>query len=162
MPIPAGPSGLPEWAPSLSEVADYTTARTLVPQPDGSNVEVYTFTASTRPTDSQVTRIISDACGWVTVKCGTIHADLVGSANRVATQWASGYVELRYPERSHLPREDAIATAKELLKRVDKDRDELAAANEALTGEDPQDSGFLVVAPVWSFPSAASWGDTTL
>ena len=162
MPVPAGPSDLPSWAPSLSEVADYCTARTLVPQPDGSNLEVDSFTASTRPTDTQVNRIIADACGWVTLKCGTLDASLGAAGNSVAAQRSAGFIELRFPERSHLPREDAIATAKELLKEADKARDDLQRANELLTGEDPTDAGVAVVLPYWSFPEPSPVGDLTL
>lgn len=162
MPIPAGPSTSPDWAPTLAEVADYTTARTLVPQANGSNLEVYAFSTTTRPTADQVTRIIADACGWVTLKCGTIDASLNVSANSCAALRSAGLVELRYPERAHVNREDAIATAKELLKQADQAREELHLANQALTGEDPQDSGFLEIAPVWSFPSAVAWGDSLL
>jgi hypothetical protein len=162
MPIPAGPTSAPSWAPTLEEVADYTTARTLVPQPDGSNAEVFAFSSTTRPTADQVTRLISDAVGWITLKCGAIHDDLAGQANGIAAQRVAGFIELRYPERQSANREDAIATAKELLKLAEAARDELAAANEALTGEDPQDSGFLVVAPVWSFPAATTYGDLNL
>jgi hypothetical protein len=163
MPIPAGPSTLPDWAPTLAEVADYTTARTLVPNPTtGANDEQDAFTTTTRPTAARVTRLIADACGWVTLKCGTIDETLRPQANTVASLFACGNIELYYPERSHLNREDAIATAKERLKQAEKARDELALANEALTGTDPQDSGFLEIAPVWSFPSAVAWGDQLL
>lgn len=167
MPIPAGPGDpspvpLPDWAPTVTEVADYCTARTLVPQPDGSNAEQSAFTSSTRPTADQVGRIIVDAVAWITLRCGTIHTDLYVAANGICAQRSAGYVELRFPERSSATREDAIATAKELLKLAEAGREELAAANEALTGEDPQNSGFLEIMPLWSFPEPVSWGDQLL
>jgi hypothetical protein len=152
--VPAGGgSTLPAWAPTLSEVADYCTARTLVAQPDGSNREEIAFNGSTRPSDAQVTRIIQDACNEVLTRCGALDTSLAAAANRVSAQLAAGYVELRYPEHSSATREDAIKTAQELLKRADKALEQLAKANEAATGTDPEDPAAHIM-PVWSFPPA--------
>lgn len=155
MPVPAGGDGLPVWAPSLQEVADYCTARTLVPQTDGSNLEQPGFSGQTRPTDTLVTRLIADAVGAVLVRTGTLDATLYGQANTVAAIMAAGYVEMRYPERQSANRGDAITTGEFLLKRADLLLEQLAARNEALTGEDPDDPGGVFGAlPVWSFPPA--------
>jgi hypothetical protein len=154
MPVPAGgASTLPDWAPTLSEVADYCTARTLVPQPDGSNREESGFNSSTRPTDAQVTRIVQDACNEVLTRCGALAPSFTAAANRVSAQLAAGYVELRYPERSSGTRDEAIKTAQELLKRADRALEQLAGANEAATGVDTEDPAAQVL-PVWSFPAA--------
>lgn len=152
MPIPAGGDPtLPDWTPTLDEVADYCTARTLVPQTDGSNVELSGFTSVTRPSAEQVARLIADAVGWVQLRTGTVHATLAGQANMVATVRTAGFIELRVPERQHVNRDDAIATSDRLLKLADQMRADLALANEATTGTDPEDPGSHVL-PVWSFP----------
>lgn len=153
MPVPAGGDGLPVWAPSLQEVADYCTARTLVPQTDGSNLEQPGFSGQTRPTDTLVTRLIADAVGWVQLKTGDLDASLYGQGNMVATVRTAAFVELRFPERQSQNRDDAITTAKELLKQADQMRADLAAANEAVTGTDPEDPAAHLM-PVWSFPAA--------
>lgn len=154
MPIPAGdPTGLPTWAPTLAEVAAYCTARTLVPQSDGSNLEAAGFSSVTRPTADLVTLLISDAVAWVLLKTGDLDTTLHDSGRSVATQRVAGFIELRYPERQSANREDAITTAKELLKQADQMRADLAARNEAVTGEDPDDPGGVSgTLPVWSFP----------
>jgi hypothetical protein len=154
MPVPAGgATTLPAWAPTLSEVAAYCTARTTVAQPDGTNREELAFGGATRPTDVQVTRFIQDACGWVLMRTGPLDDSLTGQANAAATVRCAGFVEMRVPERSSATRDEAIATAKELLRQADAMREDLAKANEAATGTDPEDPAAHIM-PVWSFPPA--------
>jgi hypothetical protein len=162
VPIPAGGGTTPpDWTPTLDEVADYCTARTLVPQLDGSNLELQGFDSTTRPSASQVARIIADSVAWVQLKAGVLDATLYTAANMVATVRTAGFIELRFPERQSTNRDDAITTAKELLKQADQMRNDLALANEVITGDDPTDpddpdgpGGGSGVLPVWSFPPA--------
>lgn len=153
MPTPAGPSSAPAWTPTLEEVADYCTARTLVAQPSGSNLEVFAFSSVTRPTAQQVARLIEDAVGAILVRTGTLDATLYSQANTVAAIMAAGYVEMRTPERQSATRENAITTGEFLLKRADALLDQLVARNTVLTGVDADDEdAVFAVAPVWSFP----------
>lgn len=159
MPIPAGDtSTLPDWAPTLDRVAAYTVARTLVPQADGSNLEVAAFSSTTRPTSDQVAQFVADACQWILTRTGAIDASLVGTASSLAARRAAAHVELRYPERQSQNRDDAVQVYDRLIKETDADLTALAAANEAVTGTDPEDPAALVM-PVWSFPQAPQWGD---
>jgi hypothetical protein len=154
MPIPAGgDSELPDWAPTLDEVAAYCTARTLVPQSHGSNLEKPAFDSTTRPTADLVTLLIADAVAWVLLKTGDLDTTLNDAARSVSCQRTAGLIELRFPERQSANRDDAITTAKELLKQADQMRTDLTARNESVTGEDPDDPGGVFgTLPVWSFP----------
>jgi hypothetical protein len=153
MPIPAGPDlgGLPTWAPSLDRVAAYCTARTLVPQTNGANVEQPAFSSTTRPTAEQVAVFVADACTWLLGRTGNLHATLEPTAAGICAIRAAGFVEMRYPERQSANRDDAITTGKFLLQQADQMLAGLIVRNEALTGTDPAQP--VSVLPYWSFPA---------
>lgn len=150
--VDAAPSG-PSWAPDLPRVADYIPQRTLVGAVDGYGSPADSFTPDTHPTDAQVTRLIAEACTWVTTRTGTIDASLVDSATSCAALRTAGMVELAYPDTS---RDAGVAT--ELLRQADAMRTDLAKANEAITGDDPEDPAAHLL-PLWSFPAADPNGD---
>ncbi len=156
MPIPAGDgSTLPDWAPTLDRVAAYCTARTLTAQIDGANVELPAFTSTTRPTADAVNEFIADAVAWVLLKTGPLDASVAAAGTTCAALFAASSVEDRYPERQSANRGDAITTAKDLYNKAVQMRADLAARNEAVTGEDPDDPGGVFgTLPVWSFPPA--------
>lgn len=156
MPIPAGSTTLPDWTPALWDVADRLPGRTLVVGVDGSNVEVATFSAATRPTDTQVARLVAAAVAWVTVRCGVLDPSLYEMGTATAATYTAGCVERGYPDRQHTNRDDAITTATDLFKQAADMREDLHAANEALTGQDPEDVGPFEIVPVYSFPAGVN------
>lgn len=154
MPIPAGPSPtLPDWAPTREQVAAYVPRRTLVGTTDGYGAAAGTWDTTTYPTGVQVDSLISDACNWVLLATGALDATLEASAAVVAAKYASAYVELGYPDN----RED-LSDVKWLLDAATADRKALAAANIALTSQDPSTDTDDVL-PVFSFdcPTDYSW-----
>lgn len=147
----------PSWAPTVDQVADYVTSRTVtqavgVEQPSG------TFSASTYPTDTQVNRLIVSACDWVTTATGTLSTTLYANAADVAALRAAGMVELSYPERNN-----DVSTAQLLLAQADNGLKALVLANVPASGALPI-SGAL---PVWQMPDATTsvwniYGDTNI
>ncbi len=159
MPIPSGPAAdLPTWAPSLERVAAYVPSRPLAPQADGSNTDLRTFDATTRPTAGQVWLIIADAVGWVTDATGTLDSTVYGSANAVAAIRAAAFVELGYPERNDPMKSTANTTSDRLFKQADQMLAALVARNKAITGSDGDDpdTAFEVL-PMWSFDAPPAW-----
>jgi hypothetical protein len=155
--------GGPVWTPTRSRVASYVPSRPLVPAADGSNRDLMTFDATTRPTGGQVDQLIADAVNWVTDETGTLDARLFESATACAAIRAAGFVELGYPERSDPMKATANTTSDRLLKQADQMLERLAARNAALTGADggtPDPAVALM--PLYSFPPAPSWGDQLL
>lgn len=154
MPIPAGPSPtLPAWAPTREQVAAYVPRRTLVGTTDGYGIAALTWTDETYPTGASVDSIIADACNWVLLATGALDSTLEGSAATIATLRAAGWVTRTYPDN----RED-LDDAKELLDRAEADLKRLAAANIALTSQDPSTDADDVL-PEFSFPEPVSYGD---
>ncbi|UWP85880.1 hypothetical protein Dfulv_17175 [Dactylosporangium fulvum] len=152
-------AGGPEWTPTRARVASYVPSRPLVPAPDGSNVDLMTFDATTRPTGAQVDLHIADAVRWVTDATGELDAVLHESATAVAAIRAAAFVELGYGERDKGMRDTANQTSDRLFKQADQMLAALAARNEALTGVDP---AVFEVMPVYSFPSPSPYGDRDL
>lgn len=158
MPIVAGPSGLPDWTPTLDRVAAYVQRRTLVEADDGYGNIVRTFTDATHPPASVVTLLIADATRWVTDRTGALDLTLNDSATGLSARWVAAHTLLDYPDNT-----DDIRIAEILLKQLEAELKALAARNETLTGEDPDDpDGVFEVAPVYSFPCAPAYGDYLL
>jgi len=144
---------LPTWAPDVGQVGVYIPGRTLS-IPLGEHLG--TFDPTTRPTDDWVAQIIDDACGWVTLKTGTIHSSLEGAARSCAAIRAAAAVELGWPDRNA-----DVDTAQQLHEQAARLRDDLHEANLALTGADPTDpSGAVPV--LYGFPAAPAWGDLNI
>lgn len=155
MPVLAGPassSGMPDWAPSLERVAAYVPSRPLVPQPDGSNIDLPAFDSTTRPTSAQVWLIIADAVAWVTDATGDLDLTLYQSANACAAIRAAAFVELGYPERDDPMKSTANTTSDRLFKQAEQMLKGLVARNKAITGTDGDDpEAVFEVAPAYSF-----------
>jgi hypothetical protein len=149
------------WTPSRSRVAGYCPGRTLVPATDGSNTAILTFDDTTFPTGVQVDQFARDAAAWVLVDTGPVHATLYDMAQATAAVYAAACVERGYPERQAANRAEAITTADDLFKQADGMRTDLARANHALTGTDPEDPVAQLV-PLWAFPPPSKWGDLDL
>lgn len=154
MPIPAGPSpSVPSWAPSRQQVAAYVPRRTLVGNTDGHGDAALTFDSTTYPTGPTVDSLIADACAWVLTATGALDATLETAAAAIAAKHAAGYVELGYPDNR-----DDLSDVKWLLEQAATDLKSLAAANIAITADDPSTSADSLL-PAYSFPSAPTYGD---
>lgn len=153
MPTPAGPDDLPAWTPTLAQVAAYVPRRTLVGAVDGWGATQHTFTADTTPSSSEVLKLITDAVQWVGLAAGTVIDALAESATSAAAMRCAGYVELTYPDNR-----DDLGDAKTLLDQATALRKDLAAANIALTADDPSTDADNQL-PQWSFPAAPDYGD---
>ncbi len=149
----------PAWAPSLVQVASYIPARTAAVATI-SDTLAGTFSAQTRPTDTQVTSLISDACAWVLLRTGVIITTgpsaepLARMATATAAVRTAGMVELSYPIRAA-----DINTADKLLAQADSMLAELVTAN---TVAGAIDAGPAVLLPTGSFPPPPRWGDDLL
>lgn len=156
-------AGGPDWTPTRQRVASYVPSRPLVPAVDGSNTDLMTFDATTRPTGGQVDVIIMDAVGWVLDATGALDTSLHQSANACAAIRAAAFVELGYPERSDPMKATANTTADRLFKQADAMLASLVGRNKAITGADGDDPDpVFAVLPVWTFPAPAAHGDTLL
>lgn len=140
---------LPAWAPSLADVGDYVTSRTVDENTPGSDTPTGTFSATTYPTDQQVLRLISSAVQWVLNVTGPVAASLEASAASVAAMRAAALVELSYPVRNA----DVDAVTTPLLAEARFARDELVAANLAQGGVGFNSTG----APLGAFPEPVGW-----
>lgn len=149
----------PTWAPALTDVAARVPHRTVAVD-TVSDALLNTFTVATRPTNTQVDLLITEACAWVMVTAGeivttgalaTVLADL---AKATAATYAAAKVELAYPVRdADLNTGDALLVeAKDMLARLD-------AANRQAGAIDPDNP---VLLPLWSFPAAPAWADVNL
>lgn len=150
---PASPAAAVAWRPELWQVADHIPGRTLVGAVDGYGNALATFTADTHPTDQQAQRLITAACAWVLAKTGPVDATLTDLAQTVAATWAAARIELTWPDNR-----DDLNTADQLYKQATDMRDDLWRANEAVTGQDPEDPQAHLF-PVYSFPAPEPWGD---
>jgi hypothetical protein len=146
----------PDWIPTIDQVADYVTSRTVTTTP-GDDEPSGTFSADTYPTGDQVDRLIEAACNWVLSVTGPIAAALNDNAADVAALRAAGMVELSYPVR-----DGDINTAELLLAQALLGRTDLVKANTAATGVDPGGGLASTLLPQWSFPDPVAWGDTNL
>lgn len=139
----------PTWTPTLAQVASYVPSRTLAVN-DPTGTPLGTFSAATRPTDTQVNGLIADAVAWVSMKTGTVDVSLEGAATACSAMRAAGLVEITWPER------DAdVNTGQTLLDQAEKMRAELETANEKITGVDP---GSIALPPYYSFPDPLETG----
>ncbi|HLL69016.1 MAG TPA: hypothetical protein VK453_25375 [Micromonosporaceae bacterium] len=152
------------WAPTLPQVADYVPVRTIVGAADGSGDALNTFDTTTRPTATQVGRLIEESEAWVTVRVGTVDPSLHTFATQCAALRTAGMIEQSYPDRA-----DDLNSAATLLKLAYDAREDLYRANVAITRDDPAvpgvpDSGDATgqPMPVWSFPPAVTYGDHLL
>jgi hypothetical protein len=144
--------GVP-WAPSLSHVAAYVPARTLARD---SETHELTFNSETLPTGVQVQQLVVDAVAWVQARTGpTIDVSLYDQAKACAAIWAAAAVERGFPDEE----DESLRRAKDLQALVEQMREDLARANEAISGVDPTDPADLVL-PLWSMPDPVPWGDT--
>lgn len=150
-------TGGAEWTPDRAQVADYVPGRTLANDLTGARL---TFDDNTTPTGQMVDRMIGEAVSWVTVKTGTdIDESLWQFAGSCAAVYTAAMIERGYPTRA-----DDLTTADALYKQAVAMRDDLAKANEAVTGDNPNDPGAGVM-PMYSFPDAPdcppSWWTNT-
>jgi hypothetical protein len=153
---PASPQAAVAWRPEAWHVADYIPGRTLVGAVDGYGNALNTFSNDTHPPLGTVQRLITAGCAWVGAKVGTVDDSLTDLARAAAACWAAAQVERGYPDNSK-----ETSDAAELFRQANAMRDDLQRANEAVTGEDPDDPQAHLM-PVWSFPDArtiAPWGD---
>jgi len=153
---PTTPTGLPAWAPSLSQVGARIPTRTREVGVD--NLYSGTFTTATYPTAAQVNILLADTCDLIAARVGTPIEAAAYPALRVAatlrTAWA---VEVAYPER------DAdVAVYAGLLAEADA---ALAAAQDtnraAGGGTDLDSAGEPLVLVSYGFPDAPAWSDVT-
>jgi hypothetical protein len=152
--VVAADSALLAWSPTLTQVADYVPARTRPGTPGaGDDTLTGTFTASTRPTGEQVTRLAAAAAAHVSGTVGTVDPTLYSLATAAAAQRAAAYVEYAYPERSA-----DLDTGDKLLALADATLTRLQAANVAITGVPIG----AVLLPVWSMPAPTTYGDLSL
>lgn len=96
-PPPLDPFALPDWAPSVQDVAALLRARTK----DATGREVGDFTADTRPTDTDVERLLIFGCGDLTANLGTnVPESLWAEARALAALKTACYVEQSFwPEQ---------------------------------------------------------------
>lgn len=145
MPIPAGPAPtLPDWAPTREQVAAYVPRRTIIGTTSGHGQSSETWSDLTYPTGVSVDSLIADACNWVLLATGELHETLTAQATVVASRWAAGHAELGYPDNR-----DDLQDVRLLLEQATADRKLLAAANTALTGDDPSTAADDVLPDVW-------------
>lgn len=147
------PYALPTWAPDRMRVADYIPRRTLRTGAGQPSAAALTFTDETRPTGSEVDRLIVDACAWVTVVTGPVDESLWKMATATAAVWTAAVIERDYPTR-----QGDVSTADLLMQQATQMRTDLQRANEVITGDDPDDPAAHIL-PVWSFPRPVDWGD---
>jgi hypothetical protein len=150
------PAALVAWRPDLPDVAAYVPRRTLVGAVDGYGNPLDTFDATTFPRAAQVHRLITDACAWVGLAAGPVDTTLVDMARACAAIRAAAMIEAGYPDNR-----DDLSNADVLLKQAEQMRRDLAAANVALTHEDPATTVDDLL-PLWSFPDPSPVGDLLL
>lgn len=153
MPVPAGGPTLPAWAPTLAQVAAYVPRRTLTGSTTGFGTANEMFTPDTRPTADAADMVLTDACNWVLVATGALDVTLEGAAQSCAAVRAAGFISLTWPDLV-----DELEDARRLLDEAEKMRADLAAANIAVTADDPA-TGEDNVLPEFVFPAASPTGD---
>jgi hypothetical protein len=155
MPAPAGgyedPATLPDWAPTVLNVADYlphrTLAQDLTTNTQGEDVYELTFDDTTRPTGTIVTRLIADGVSWVTSRVYPLNTLSEPMAGVLVKLWASAWIERSWPAD-----DSSLERARDFEKRIDLMLADLVAANDVANGTG--DYGIDVL-PMWSgFPPA--------
>lgn len=160
--VPSPTAGGPTWWPGRSRVANYVPARTLSTEPGeigdaGSDAApLLTFDSHTRPTGVMVDRLIADAAARVTARVGTVADSLHDAASVVVAILAAVAVERGWPDDQDTSQ--SLARARDLEAQADRLLTELATANEAVSGENPNSPGSNVL-PRWAFPQPVPWGD---
>lgn len=150
--LPDASDSRPDWAPFLSDVADYIPRLTVDMVTPGSAIEFGTFVGGvTTPSDEQAMRLIDKAVASVVATVGTVQPALTGLANTVASLRAAAAIQRAYSRSSS---DQSIAN--DLDKRADAETARLLAANAAAGASTPE-----ALLPVYSFPQAPSWGDVT-
>lgn len=155
--IPAGPAtpDVPDWAPTVQQVADYLPHRTILRSTTstGENEDNYRFTwdETTTPPGTTVERLIANGVGWVLGQAIPLNESLFSSATLVAILHAAAAVERSWPND-----DQSLQRANDLEKRMDKLLASLIVANDAANTPDPGDPdyGIDVAVPYWSFPPA--------
>lgn len=146
-------AGGPVWTPSRAKVGALVPGRTVVGAVDGYGNPLGVFDDTTHPTGTQVDSLIADAVAWVLVKAGAVDSTLAEMATATAATYVAAAVERAYPDSN---RDVSVAAA--LWAQAVSMRDDLARANEQITGEDPGDPTAHLV-PTGSFPRPVPWGD---
>jgi hypothetical protein len=98
---------LPNWAPTIKQVAARLMARTKMP-----NGDIGSFNDETTPTAEQVNEVIAQAVAFMRPRLGPVPDSLVEQAQALATLRVSYMVELGYfPEQT----ETSISPYRSLL-----------------------------------------------
>ena len=150
MPIPAGPgspAGVPDWAPTRHDIADYVPHRTLVVAESSilQSQDTYrlTFDGTTRPTGDAVDRLIGRAAATVAVRVAPMAAASEGAATTVVCLMVAAWVERGWPED-----DVALQRASDLEKQSASLLDDLVATNDAANDDGTGDYG-IDVAAMW-------------
>jgi hypothetical protein len=157
MPIPAGPGvELPDWAPSVVQVAAYVPHRTLAEDittnTQGEDVYRLTFDTTTRPTSEQCSRLISDGCAWVTSRVYPLNVLSEQAGAVIAALFAAAFVERGWPAD-----DSSLERARDFEKRMDVMLADLVESNNA--GNETGDYGIDIL-PMWQFgapPCTTYW-----
>jgi hypothetical protein len=147
-------AGGPTWTPGLSRVAAYIPRLTVDQTAPGSAVELGTFDGRTNPTGEIAQRHINDAVAEVAALAGTVPAGFDLLAAAIAARRAAATILRAYGDDR--AGQDTIAVAAALDARADADLTRLRAAIDALEPDDPDE---FSIAPVYTFPAPAPWGD---
>jgi hypothetical protein len=147
-------AGLPSWAPTRDNVADYVPHRTLK-RAETSTVEsgdVYrlTFDEDTRPNGDTVDRLIGDGLTYVTGRVSPVPTGLQATASLIATLYAASAVERSWPHD-----EQSLQRANDMEKRMDNLLAGIIAANDAA-------GATVEVIAAYNFPAPVPWGDSLL
>lgn len=143
--------GRPDWAPFLSDVADYVPTRTVDLTVPGSDLLLMTFNANTQPNGDSVQRILDRALRAILSVVPQITPALSElAASAVAIRTAAD-VELAYPERNA-----DVNVYNQLSNRAQLELDRLIQAAETSGG------GAVATFPAWSFPPPVPWGNDYL
>lgn len=145
-------AGGPTWTPGRSRVANYVPLRTL---PRDTETHQFTFDSTTMPSGVVVDRLISDAVATIRARTGEVDASLHDAASVVAAKLAACAVERGYPAQQT---EQSLQRARDICQDAAKSLDDLVRANQQ--PDDPGAGGTNLL-PLYAFPSAPSWGDTT-
>lgn len=84
------------WAPTLADVAGLVPTRTI----DDAGIQQNTFTATTVPTDTQVSAYIADIVAEVAGQAGDVPAGLAGQARHTVKLGVAWLVERSFPPTS--------------------------------------------------------------
>jgi hypothetical protein len=129
---------LPNWAPSIKQVAQRITARTRMPNGDLAG----TFNSETEPSVDQVTEIIESAISFLRPRLGEVAESMADQAQALAALRAAYMVEIAFfPEQA----ESVTSPYRELRMEF---REELENWDKAARGEEPNDHSHMTSLPV--------------